>query len=603
MIDDTHDADDARDRRKPDDRRDPPERIADAAEELPEKLDNVKTAIYHLGARPGIGSKERSLSRTDLKNDAATPLWMAMRAHSKAIGFRQYQAFVNEVLARYVQATRNAASPLDTSDAVARRFASYVRQHGLDPYQLIKIATEAFLLRQAGVWSFDDVGGQRKKPGRASKSPRLEGLMAERSLEDAQAGELAPTADDDPFPSEFAGGVDGPATYGEARRRLRNFFRGEPANYLDKIVPSFAKDLDDQWAPFKAFNADLTVHPPLIELIWSYWHEEGMLSQTLAAIALRFQNVRGNGAADKLSELAFDAVRPLTAVLFGYINDEPHRLSVMRRAYEYNQQYGLVLVGKATRTLRPADARSQFLEAFHNLLRLAAIFHSQDDDTTVLSDGFPVLNALKEVHLILAEGAHNQFRDLPWTARVEMMVEQWIMARPEMKEFLRGRLMVPYTEDWMGGVDAMKRLQGWSDVSVTHFRDLGVHGEQLLLTIRHFPWQDILDQEVARAWARTFRPEIQGYIHAYRAVTGVDLGNPDVVDATLPALHLQRRLVEQRQLQARPGARQQFLRAPRPGTVIAADAGALISPPTPVIPVAQSVRQLPAPLAPDGRGP
>jgi hypothetical protein len=328
-----------------------------------------------------------------------------------------------------------------------------------------------------------------------------------------------------------------------------------------------------------------------------------MLSQTLAAIALRFQNVRGNGASDRLSELAFDAVRPLGALLYGYIGDEQNRLSVLRRAYEYNQQYGLALVGRATRGLRPADARSQFIEAFHNLLRLTAIFHSQDDDTTVLSDGFPVLNALKEVHLILAEGAHNQFRDLPWTARVEMMVEQWIMARPEMKEFLRGRYMVPYVEGWMGGVDAMKRLQGWTDVSVNHFRDLGVYGERLLLSVRHFRWETVTDHEVARTWARAFRPEIQGYIHAYRAATGVDLSNPDVVDATLPALHLHRRLVEQRRLQGRPAVRQQFVRAPRPGTIIAADASALIAPPIPVVPMAQSVRQLPAPYTGDGRGP
>ena len=29
-----------------------------------------------------------------------------------------------------------------------------------------------------------------------------------------------------------------------------------------------------------------------MELIWSYWHEEGMLAQTLNAILARFQNRR-----------------------------------------------------------------------------------------------------------------------------------------------------------------------------------------------------------------------------------------------------------------------------------------------------------------------
>ena len=34
-------------------------------------------------------------------------------------------------------------------------------------------------------------------------------------------------------------------------------------------------------------------NPCLIELIWSYWQEEGMLVQTLNAISRRFQNLRG----------------------------------------------------------------------------------------------------------------------------------------------------------------------------------------------------------------------------------------------------------------------------------------------------------------------
>ena len=99
-----------------------------------------------------------------------------------------------------------------------------------------------------------------------------------------------------------------------------------------------------------------------------------------------------------------------------------------------------------------------------------------------------MLNALKETHLLLAEGAHNQFGDLPWTARVEMLIQEWLLARTEMRDFLQSRLMVPYQEGWMGQVDTMKKLQGWSDVTVTHFRDLGVFGEQLLLSVRYGDW-------------------------------------------------------------------------------------------------------------------
>ena len=50
-------------------------------------------------------------------------------------------------------------------------------------------------------------------------------------------------------------------------------------------------------------------------------------------------------------------------------------------------------------------------------------------------------------------------------------------------------------------------------------------------------------------WARFFRPQIQGYSHAYRAVTGVDLTAEAVstkVDATLPSVLLQKRLAAER---------------------------------------------------------
>ena len=112
-----------------------------------------------------------------------------------------------------------------------------------------------------------------------------------------------------------------------------------------------------------------------------------------------------------------------------------------------------------------ADSRSKFLEAFHNLLHRCSVFYKEDDDTTVIADGFPLLNALKEVHLLLAEGAHNQFGDLPWTARAEMLMQQWLLSRPEMRDFLQGRRMVPYKEPWMAQVDTMKTLQGWTDIT------------------------------------------------------------------------------------------------------------------------------------------
>jgi hypothetical protein len=217
---------------------------------------------------------------------------------------------------------------------------------------------------------------------------------------------------------------------------------------------------------------------------------------------------------------------------------------VARRAYEYDHEYGMKLVGKAVPHVRGADSRSRFVEAFHHLLSLCTVFYQQDDDTTVIADGFPVLNGLKETHLLITQGAHNQYGDLPWTARMEGLMQQWLLSRPEMREFLPSRTMVAYPETWMDRVESMKNLQGWTDTSILHFRDLGVFGEQILLGIRYGAWTTVIEPEQAANWARYFRAEIQAYHHAYRAATGVDLAADS--DATIPAIHLQRRLVGQR---------------------------------------------------------
>jgi hypothetical protein len=287
----------------------------------------------------------------------------------------------------------------------------------------------------------------------------------------------------------------------------------------------------------------------MLELIWSYWHEEAMLVQSMNAMTLRFQNRRGAGKRDPLAHLEIDPLHGLNNLLWAQIQNEYNRLSLTRRSYEYDHHYGISLHGKAVPALRSADTRSKFLEGFHTVLNRAADFYRQNANTQVNADAFPLLNAIKRVHLCLAEGAHNQFGDLPWTARVEMMIEQWILARPEMGEFLHQRAMVPYREPWMGRVDAMKTLQGWTDTPVTHFNELAVFGEQLVLSLRYGDWVDVNDENQARNWALYWKPEVQSYINAYQVATGIDLSaklrDGKQVDSTPPSKHLLRKLQQQ----------------------------------------------------------
>ena len=277
-------------------------------------------------------------------------------------------------------------------------------------------------------------------------------------------------------------------------------------------------DDDDRREEQRLFN------PFMTELIWSYWMEQGMLVQTMNVINLRFQNVRTDVYSDRLQRFDADPLRPMSYILWGYIQDEQHRLSLPRRVNEYDHEYGLLLTGRAVNKLNSVDSRVKFLEAFHNLLNLAFVYFKESDDTTYIADAFPVLNALREVHLLLAEGNHNAYGNLTWTARQEMLLQQYILARPEMREFLGGRVMVPYPEAWMDRVDTMRNIQGWGETSILHYYELAIHGEQIILSIRYGNWSDVtLDRTNAANWAQEFRNNIYRYIHAYRVVTGVDL--------------------------------------------------------------------------------
>jgi hypothetical protein len=481
-------------------------------------------------AGSGAGGLDVRLQRSFSPPTPDLGLWAAIRSHSKAVSFggmgmsgrngvralRGYQGFIEQVLCGDASGISVPNDACDYHPGLASlqdksKQAKQLPMHGMAAYELLKTATEIFLLWNCGI--------------------------AVRELD--ALGNPVTTAEEESARTGLP--------VAQVMKGLTDYLGTNRLPYIERVVqtafPGYVASNSVFCTNVLTPRADCVC---LIELIWSYWHEEAMLVQTMNAISQRFQNVRSLSERDPLAHVTIDPLRPLNNLLWGYVQDEQNRLTVKRRGAEYDHEYGITLRGKAVNTLRPADSRSKFLEGFHNLLHKCSVFYKEDNDTTVISDGFPLLNALKEVHLLLAQGAHNQFGDLPWAARVEMLIQQWLLARPEMRDFLQSRPMVPYTEAWMPQVDTMKTLQGWSDVTVTHFHDLATFGEEILLSIRYGDWIDLNDESHAKNWARYWRPEIQSYIHAYRTVTGIDLTNPDTVDYTMPAVHLQKRLALQR---------------------------------------------------------
>ncbi len=475
-----------------------------------------------------------TLQRTGGEATADIGLWMAIRRSARSLSFASYDQAIRSLIAEVAASGGRALLGDGARGLLNRRALPF---NDTDAYRFLKVATEAFIIARTGTalsdpsfFGQEDVEEARRRLSGRGASIDLNQL-SRYLVPTPTDGADSPTVDTLPYLDIVRLKL---SEVGLRRLRPGDLGEGENPVVLDAILES-----------------KLTA-PLLIELIWSYWHEEGMLVQSMNAISRRFQNIRGPDERDPLAGFETDPLRPLNNLLWGYIQDEQHRLSVVRRVYEYDHHYGITLYGKSVPQIRSADSRPKFLEAFHNLLYLCTLFFPQDDDTTVIADGFPVLNALKEVHLLLTQGAHNQYGDLPATARQEMLLQQWLLARPEFREFLPTRTMVAYPEPWMDRVDAMKQLQGWTSTSVLHFHNLAIFGEQILLGARYGAWSTVNDPLQAANWARFWRPEIQGYIHAYRAVTGVDL-TAEVTDARQagerylqPSVHLTRQLAEQR---------------------------------------------------------
>jgi hypothetical protein len=465
-----------------------------------------------------------TMKRAEAPATSDQALWAVIRNSTNRLGFNNYSRFMDLVMCGLWAGHGEDGGLRNLGPREQEEFRRVNRRMRLpfpnvETYRLLKVATEVFMMLHCGV-----------EPDFAAMHLGAESRRFNRTLE---PGDIQRYWED--YLVRVYSGDD----YDRAI---------EVIPYLELIrlklqdVPLTGLGFpDDDAGACYGILAEKLARPCFVELIWTFWMWRARLPHTLNAVTWRFQNRTRHGASrDPLRNLEIDPLRRINNLLWGSIQDEQHRLTAERIAYECVHEYGISPGHLRARPVRAADSRSRFMEAFHHLLQLCAVFYQQDDDTTVIADGFPVLNALRETHLLITQGAHNQYGDLPWVARMEGLMQQWMLGRPEMREFLPGRVMVAYPERWMDRVEAMKSLQGWDDTPVLLFRDLAVFGEQILLGIRYGAWATVNDPEQAANWARYWRPEVQGYSHAAGAVskTGLAAG----ADASTPALHFQRRL-------------------------------------------------------------
>jgi len=507
---------------------------ASAASGEPTELARARRPVAPALRGSDDGPTEVVLQRSATQPTADTALWMALRNRSEALDFNRYQAFIDRLLCAETDQGHAAAAPVNNnngggassddfgSPSIQRRLRELKSRpsiFGVDPFRLLRTATEAFVLFESGLVV---------QPARFAASGLYEHQPdpLQQPLPVDLLTELVPG---EPERSGQA------LTFAEAQDLLTEYLSTEIGSvgglglpYLKRIAQALlpAASLREA-SPFceavmrRRFSAPLA-----IELCHSYYLELGGLWQTMSLVAMRFQNRRSH-ARDPLASLSTDTLRGLGSLLWGYVQNEPQNLSVLRRAEEYLYEYGFQLQGRATAGLDVVESRSKFAECFHGLLSSTMDFYVQDASSVVESDGFRMLTGLNDLHLLLNEGFNNQSAELTYTARVESLIVMYLLGRREMTEFLRGRSMVPYPQRWMQSVDAMKSLQGWPLSSVANYGHLSFTGEQIMLSARLADWSDpALTQDNARNWARYHKPAIQRYVHALRAVTGVDLAAP-----------------------------------------------------------------------------
>ena len=210
--------------------------------------------VNMIGGRLGV-----ALQRTAAHHTLDQALWVAIRNRTRAISFGPYRDFIDRVLC----GRGSRRSP------ASRSFDRRLQDLGREP------------ARRGRVPAAQD--GDRGVPAASSaasvhRAGRYEHhRLFNRDDESERLGEFV-TID---FVAD------------EAARVPRHSRRSCPTS-RGSSKPSFPEYRAAACAAIACSAASIN-EPCLIELIWSYWHEEGMLVQSMNAINRRFQNVRAPG--------------------------------------------------------------------------------------------------------------------------------------------------------------------------------------------------------------------------------------------------------------------------------------------------------------------
>ncbi|HEY8199744.1 MAG TPA: hypothetical protein VII47_00145, partial [Actinomycetota bacterium] len=271
-----------------------------------------------------------TMRRTAVAPTKDQSLWTVIRNATQGLSFDNFTRFMDVLVCGIPDELRGDLPSL-RKPSTRRAFEQNRSKVALpfpdiDPYRVLKAASEVFLMVNCGVSNetFEgiDLTDEELRFNRQLEPGEIEAIFQDYLVQ----------APDGP-----GGPVDTLPYLALVRAKLRDVPLTDGSSAEDRAAIACYGILRDKLA-----------HPCMLELIWSYWHEEGMLVQTMNAISWRFQNRRRPGVdRDPLAALEIDPLRPLNNLLWGFVQDELFRLTLPRRAYEYDHHYGLSLIGKA----------------------------------------------------------------------------------------------------------------------------------------------------------------------------------------------------------------------------------------------------------------
>ena len=290
--------------------------------ENPATITDEATASILPDSQSVTGDINVAMRRTATDATEDLSLWVVIRKSTEALSFNNYFRYMNFVLCGEPIGGEHHEHQEFESRRLLERFERLSKERFLpftdsEAYRLLKVATEAFVMVNCGValrnFQFDrrDIDLVARRVGTPVELRGLwhKYLHAVNGTPNATLPYLALIRDkmrDVPLKSSMFAHVEGDLPencFGILRDKLTN--------------PCLTR-------------ADLVVLA-----------RGGNARADDQRDRRRFQNVRGHGDHDPLANLEIDPLRPLNNLLWGYIQDEQHRLTVVRRAYEYDHQYGL----------------------------------------------------------------------------------------------------------------------------------------------------------------------------------------------------------------------------------------------------------------------